>query len=349
MTREFIPTVECNGRIPLQSSASEPADKVPDVSSETVADSCFAENLTRQDLEKRQPGETLRVLTQRASCRDFLDRPIPNDLLKQVLQAGVHAPSAGNLQPFSVIKIENANTRRELMHLCGEQTFIARAPVSLLFCIDWARLRRWAELEKAPFTAEQSWRMFWLSFEDTVISAQNMVTAADALGLGSVYVGMVYEAIEPMREMFRMPECVYPTIMLCLGYPDQSEPSAPSPKLPLEMIVHDEVYQPADDRTLCEAHDTKHAKYRRPITEEDLAEIERVATNVHGPEFAAASVEHVRREGSISPIHTYFCLRYQADRIAAGNEALVDQMRRAGFNWVKDFVPHVDGAADDDS
>lgn len=345
MTREYIPTVECNGRVSIQPSASESVDKTSADSSETLADTCFAKDLA----SKIQDNETLRILTQRATCRDFLDRPVPTDLLQQVLSAAVHAPSAGNLQPFSVIKIENADTRGKLMHLCGEQAFIARAPVSLLFCIDWSRLRRWAELEEAPFAADQSWRMFWLSLEDTVIAAQNMVTAADALGLGSVYVGMVYEAIEPMREMFRMPGCVYPTIMLCLGYPDESQPAAPSSKLPMEMLVHDEVYQPSDDETLRAAHNEKHAKYRRPITEEDLAEIESVARAVHGPEFATRCVERILREGSISPIHTYFSLRYHADRLATGNEALIDQMRRAGFSWAKDFVPYDEADADDAS
>ena len=57
-------------------------------------------------------------------------------------------------------------------------------------------------VEAAPFTATDSFRMFWISFQDTVICAQNIVTAADSEGLGSVYVGLVLECFIELREMF---------------------------------------------------------------------------------------------------------------------------------------------------
>ncbi len=66
---------------------------------------------------------TLQLLTARASCRSFAQRPVPEELLRQVLEAGVHAPTAGNLQPYSIIKIENLQTRQRLAELCGGQRF----------------------------------------------------------------------------------------------------------------------------------------------------------------------------------------------------------------------------------
>ena len=140
---------------------------------------------------RRYPNETMRLLLERGSCRYFENRKIPPDVLDLILKAGVHAPTGGNLQPYSIIKIEDEQTKRKLTELCGNQQFIAHAPVNLMFCIDWYRLRRWAELEIAPFTATSSFRHFWISFQDTMIAAQNICTAADAMGLGSVYVGTV--------------------------------------------------------------------------------------------------------------------------------------------------------------
>jgi FMN reductase [NAD(P)H] len=87
------------------------------------------------------PNETMRLLFERASCRSFSRRSVPGDVLKIVLEAGTHAPTAGNLQPYSILKIEDPETRRRLGEMCG-QKLIGEAPVNLIFCIDLHRLER---------------------------------------------------------------------------------------------------------------------------------------------------------------------------------------------------------------
>ena len=138
------------------------------------------------------PNDTIKLLLERASCRHFSDEPVAPDTLRWILEAGVHAASGGNLQPFSIIQIQDPDKRQALAQRCG-QGFIGEAPVNLVFCIDLHRLERWARLDVAPFTANHSFRHFWISFQDTIICAQNICTAADAMGLGSVYIGTVLE------------------------------------------------------------------------------------------------------------------------------------------------------------
>jgi nitroreductase len=130
-------------------------------------------------------NDTMKLLLERSSCRSFEDRPIPDDVLNEILGAGIHAATGGNLQPYSIIKIADRQANKRLADLC-EQEFIGTAPVNLLFCLDYRRLRRWAEAELCPFSAESSFRHFWIGFQDVVIAAQNICTATDALGLGSV-------------------------------------------------------------------------------------------------------------------------------------------------------------------
>ena len=112
--------------------------------------------------------------------------------VRAVLEAGVHAPTGG-MQPYSIISVSDAETKQALYDMdgCGQKQ-ILNAPVDLLFCLDMHRNARWAELRDAPFTATASFEEWWISFQDVVICAQSMVTAADAMGLGSVYVGTVY-------------------------------------------------------------------------------------------------------------------------------------------------------------
>jgi len=170
-------------------------------------------------MKKDYPNKTIRLLHQRASCRGFSDKKIELDVLQYILESGVRAPTAGNLQPYSIIKIEKDETKQKLVELCEGQSFIAKAPVDLLFCIDFHRLKRWTELEVAPFTATNSFRHFWVSLQDTVICAQNICTAAESLGLGTVYIGSVLECFRELQEMFQLPKKVFPVVLLCLGYP----------------------------------------------------------------------------------------------------------------------------------
>lgn len=151
------------------------------------------------------PNQTMKLLIERASCRSFSDKKIARDVLQLILEAGIHAPTGGNLQPYSIIKIETEEPKQKLAKMC-EQDFIGKAQVNLLFCIDWHRLEKWTQLEIAPFTATSSFRHFWISFQDTIICAQNICTAADSLGLGSVYIGTVLEFFREIRDMLTYPK-----------------------------------------------------------------------------------------------------------------------------------------------
>jgi nitroreductase len=279
-------------------------------------------------------NETVRLLIERASCRNFVDKAIPPDVLQLILEAGIHAPTGGNLQPYSIIKVEDGETRRNLAERCG-QAFIGRAPVLLLFCIDFRRLQRWASLEIAPFTATSSFQHFWISFQDTIVCAQNICTAADALGLGSVYIGTVLEFFDDAREMFQLPEGVFPVVLLCLGYP-KTRPSLQN-RLGVEVVVHAERYHEMADQELLEAFNEKYGGYTVEITEERLETIADVCRKVHGEEFASRCIARIRENGYISPVQRYFGLHYRADLKPEGNAAYLQLMEVFGFGWFKEY------------
>lgn len=278
-------------------------------------------------------NETIRLLTLRASCRDFADDKIPQDVLNAVLNAGIHAPTGGNLQPYSIVKVANEKTRARLATLCGGQGFIAKAPVNLIFCIDWRRLERWASLEAAPFSATQSFRHFWISFQDTIICAQNICTAADAVGLGSCYVGTVLECFRDLRELLELPDGVLPVVLLAIGYP--RERPMPRRKLGIDVMVHDEVYHELEAEELLQAFEAKYEGFALEATEERKAVLEEVCKAVHGEEFAADCLEQIGETGHINAAQYRFGLHYRADRLPNRNEDLVQATEEAGFNWFK--------------
>ena len=283
------------------------------------------------------PNPTMQLLLQRASCRSFQDKSIPDDVLNLVLEAGIHAPTGGNLQPYSIIKTNDKQTAAGLAKLCGEQPWIADAPTNLLFCIDWRRLERWAELEIAPFAGMAAFRNFWITFQDVIICAQNICTAGDAMGLGSVYIGTVMERFRELVEMFNLPKGVFPVVLLSLGYPKQRP--LPRRKLGVDIIVHDETYQEPDDKTLREAYQDKYPDWKLKITEERLDTVRNVCRIVHGDDFALKCVEKIREQGYFGPVHNYFGLHYRADLMPEGNEEFLAMMEERGFTWFKDYVP----------
>lgn len=99
-------------------------------------------NITFDD--RTQPGDRLIPLQARYSCRSFSDQEIPEELLNQVIAAGLNAPTGGNLQPYTVLVIRNPETKKILAELCG-QSFIGGAAVNLLLFLigtGWLSMRR---------------------------------------------------------------------------------------------------------------------------------------------------------------------------------------------------------------
>ncbi len=277
------------------------------------------------------PNETMRLLLERASLRNFSDKKIEEDVLENILNAGVHAATGGNLQPWSIIKIEDKAVNEKLGEMCW-QSYVGKAPVNLLFCMDWRRLERWAELQGAPFTAKDSFRHFWISFQDTLIAAQNICTAADAMGLGSVYIGTIMEYIPESREMFDLPDGVFPVVLLCLGYPEKGM-AAPRKKLGIDVVVHNEKYKDLPDEELLKAYDEKYDYSLKDIDDESLERFEMVCRECHGQEFADEMVALVKEKGGFNRAQNYFGLHYVANGMADGNDTFLQHFKDAGFKW----------------
>jgi len=278
-------------------------------------------------------NETIRLLYERASCRSFEDKDVSDDVLNSILKAGIHAPTGGNLQPYSIIKIRDDAVRKKLGKMCGQE-FIGEAPVNLLFCLDWHRLGRWAELESAPYTAPDSFIHFWIGFQDVVIAAQNICTAVDALGLGSVYIGTIFDFIDDTRKMFDLPKGVLPVVLLSLGYPKHRP--EPRKKLGLDMIVHDEKYRLPDDNKLLEAFGAKYP-VKPEITEERLEKIHNVVCRVQGSKAADECIEKIKERGYINFALRYFGLHYVADEMVSANEEYIGSIEKAGFKFFKPY------------
>jgi len=135
--------------------------------------------------------------------------------------------------------------REQLVTLAGGQPHIAQAAEFWIFCADFHRNFEICP-EAKPGLAEQ----LLLGVVDTAIMGQNAFTAAESLGLGGVYIGGIRNNIEAVGELLRIPKQVLPLFGLCLGWPADNPDI--KPRMPASMLVHENHYQPLDEKKLAE-------------------------------------------------------------------------------------------------
>ena len=161
--------------------------------------------------------EMYEMLMKRRSVRNFKDQPIPEEVIQQLLDAANNAPSGGNIQPVSIILIQEKENREILSEMIGNQPWVKNAPLSMIFCLDYNRVKRWAVLNGTEFKGDQAFSHFMISYADVMCAAQSVVLLAESLGLGSVYVGTILSYMDKAREQFSIPEFVLPMMVLSLG------------------------------------------------------------------------------------------------------------------------------------
>ena len=199
------------------------------------------------------------LIMKRRSVRNFEDQQIPEDVTEELLDAANNAPSGGNIQPISVILVQEAEARKELARMVGEQPWVRNAPLSMIFCIDFFRTKRWASMFETDFKGEKAFLQFLIAYADLMCAAQNVVILAQAHGLGSVYIGTILDVIDRAREYFAIPEYVLPMMVLSIGYP-KSVPKR-VPKLKREVIAHREKYRKLSDDEIKKAFEDKYGTF----------------------------------------------------------------------------------------
>ena len=101
---------------------------------------------------------------------------------------------------------------------------------------------------------------------DTGIMAQNILLAAESLGLGGVFIGALRNDIEAVSELVGLPDYCVPLLGLCLGYPTQNPP--PKPRLPHSLMFFENRYREPDAQALAQYDAELRAYYQNRMGEE---------------------------------------------------------------------------------
>jgi nitroreductase len=163
-----------------------------------------------------QVSEAIRT---RRSIRAYKPDPVPEEVLRQVLEAARLAPSAGNRQPWLFVVVRDPAVKERLREAYAAEWFV-RAPVIICAC----------GLPNRAYTRADGKNFVEV---DVTIAMDHLVLAAWELGLGTCWIG----AFDPakVKEILALPREVEPLALTPLGYPAE-EPAA-KPRRPLEEIV----------------------------------------------------------------------------------------------------------------
>lgn len=184
------------------------------------------------------------LLRSHRSIRAFKDDPLSDETLAEIVQSGLAAATSSNIQATTVIRVRNPDTRAAISEVAGGQKQILTAGAFMVWCADMHRTKTACELAGGSMTSGMT-EQFIIATVDVSLAAQNAVVAAEAMGYGICYIGAVRNDPQTVADLLELPDHVYPVFGLCIGTPDQ-DPEV-KPRLPLSVVLKDDVYRDDDD------------------------------------------------------------------------------------------------------
>jgi nitroreductase len=151
--------------------------------------------------------DAMEAMLTRRSIRKYTDEPVPEEAVNELLKAAMSAPTAAE-EPWHFIVVRNRDMLGAVRSFHVHAHMLAEAQVGIVVCGDptWGHLRdRW------PL--------------DCAAATENMLIAANAQGLGAVWVGIypVPERIEGLRKLLGIPEPLIPLCVVSVGHPGEKK------------------------------------------------------------------------------------------------------------------------------
>jgi nitroreductase len=233
------------------------------------------------------PGwnDMLATMLAHRSVRHFRPDPLPPGTLELLVTAAQSASTSSNLQLWSVVAVAEPARKARLAQLAGQQAFIERAPLLLVWLADLHRLEALAAARGAAVEGTQYLEEFVVGVVDAALAVQNALTAAESLGLGGVYVGAMRNLPEQVGAELALPPHVFAVFGMAIGWPDPAVDSDIKPRLPIEVVLHREQYRPAPDAAAIGGYDAILHGFQR---EQGMREVDWTAQCIARVKDAAA-------------------------------------------------------------
>ncbi len=204
----------------------------------------YGQHMTTTDLRtpNRAPLDNPTIRTQMAhrTIRAYTDEPLADDVVTTLLEVARHAATSSFKQQLTIIRVLDP-TVREQIHAASGQPYVGGTAGELFVLVAdlyrnaWLRERAGADL--APL---ETTNLFLAAVEDVLLAAQNMVLAAESLGLGTCYLGSILANPRLVISALGLPERTFPVLGLLVGH--SAEEPQYKPRLPLSVTTSIDTY-----------------------------------------------------------------------------------------------------------
>ena len=154
---------------------------------------------------------TLDAIFSRKSVRKFKDEKLSEEAIHTILKAGMSGPTCVNARDWSFIVVDDLTLLKQMADANGKPAkLLEKAPLAILICGDTSKAFKMA-------------KDYWII--DGAIAGQNMILAAQDLGIGSVWLGTYpqMERVQAQKELFNLPEDQIPHSIIAFGYPQEEK------------------------------------------------------------------------------------------------------------------------------
>ena len=151
-------------------------------------------------------SDTLTVIHNRKSVRSFTGQSVSMDALDKIIRAGMAAPTAVNKQPWAFIVVTDRKTLDILAAGLPYAKMLDKAGAAIIVC---------AIQEKA------NGKSLELAVIDSTCASENILLAAEALGLGAVWTAAYpyQDRIDVTRKTLNIPQDIIPLNVIPVGHP----------------------------------------------------------------------------------------------------------------------------------
>jgi len=171
----------------------------------------FGKNKTKplkeEQISKSKYDVLNEIITSRRSVRSYQDKSVSDDIIKKIVDSVKFTPSAGNYQPWEIIVVKDYNMRKSIVNAAYNQEWMIQAPVFIVACVN-------DRLAGAVYGTRG--KMLY-GIQALAAAIENMLLTAEALGLGTCWVGAFAEIT--VARLLECPEYVRPCAIITLGYP----------------------------------------------------------------------------------------------------------------------------------
>ncbi|MDK4529117.1 oxygen-insensitive NADPH nitroreductase [Kingella kingae] len=224
---------------------------------------------------------TLETAFAHRSIRKFSDEPISTEMFDAIIHAGQMASTSSFMQAVSIVRVTDRAIRAQIREVCANayqgklgHHYVENCAEFLVFCVDTAR-----HTQLVP-DAQIEWTEVLLTGAvDVGIFSQNVLLAAESLGLGGVFIGSLRNDMTTISKLLDLPHGVMPMVGMCLGHPAQ-EP-VQRPRLPVTVVVSENRYRPASADELAQYDEVVH-QYYLTRSNMDLTWSQQIAANLRG-------------------------------------------------------------------